>query len=138
MSEPIFREKSLKRISSPEELGDYLRVTSPAVWMLLVAVILLLAGFLIWGSASSIDSIVTGTAQVEGGKMQIFFDDDEIARTVQTGMTVRVGETESTISSIGTNAQGVLFATGDTTLSDGSYPARVILRQTQVLQLLFN
>ena len=72
MSEPIFREKSLKRISSPEELGDYLRVTSPAVWMLLVAVILLLAGFLIWGSASSIDSIVTGTAQVEGGKMQIF------------------------------------------------------------------
>ena len=42
MAEPIFREKSLKRITSPEELGDYLRVTSPSVWMILAAVILLL------------------------------------------------------------------------------------------------
>ena len=37
--QPIFREKSLKRITSPEELSDYLRVTSPSVWLVLAAVI---------------------------------------------------------------------------------------------------
>ncbi len=48
MADSIFREKSLKRITSPEELGDYLRVTSPTVWLVLGAVILLLVGMLIW------------------------------------------------------------------------------------------
>ncbi len=138
MAEPIFREKSLKRISSPEELGDYLRVTSPSVWLVLVAVILLLAGVLVWSATSSIDSIVTGTAQVEDGTMRILFDDEQVAQSVQTGMTVKVGETESTITGIGTGASGTLFATGTTTLADGSYPAKVILRKTQVLRLLFN
>ena len=48
MAEPIFREKSLKRITSPEELGDYLRVTSPTVWMVLAAGILLCNTGLLW------------------------------------------------------------------------------------------
>ena len=138
MAEPIFREKSLKRITSPEELGDYLRVTSPSVWMILAAVILLLVGVLFWSATSSIDSFITGTAQVEDGSMRILFDDEQIAQTVQTGMTVKVGETESTISGVGTGSDGRLFATGETALTDGSYPARVVLRQTQILRLLFN
>ena len=138
MAEPIFREKSLKRISSPEELSDYLRVTSPTVWLILAAVILLLAGMLFWSATSSIDSVATGTAQVESGTMRVFLDDDQIARSVQAGMTVKIGGTESTITGVGTDADGRLFAAGDTTLADGSYPARVILRQTQVLRLLFN
>ena len=138
MAEPIFREKSLKRISSPEELGEYLRVTSPAVWLGLTAVILLLAGMLIWSTTASIDSFVTGTAQVEDGTMRLLFDDEQAAESVRTGMSVKVGETESTITSIGTDPNGVLFAAAETALADGSYPASVILRQTQVLQLLFN
>ncbi len=138
MAEPIFREKSLKRISSPEELGDYLRVTSPTVWIVLAAVILLLAGMLIWSATSSIDSFVTGTAQVEKGDMRILFDDEKLAENVRPGMSVKVGETECRISSLGTGASGALFATAETTLADGIYPARVVLRRTQVLRLLFN
>ena len=65
MDNSIFRKKSLERISSPESLNDYLHVTSPAVWLILTAVILLLAGMLIWSSVASIDSFATGTAQVE-------------------------------------------------------------------------
>ena len=44
MSEQIYREKSLERIASPEELNDYLHVTNPAVWLIMAAVIILLAG----------------------------------------------------------------------------------------------
>jgi hypothetical protein len=39
--------------------------------MILAAVILLLAGVLIWSSVASIDSFVTATAQVEDGTMRI-------------------------------------------------------------------
>ena len=47
----LFREKSLETIESPESLNDYLRVTSPGVWIILAAVIALLVGgiFLIRG-----------------------------------------------------------------------------------------
>ncbi len=41
MDQNLFREKSIDRISSPEQLNDYLRVTSPAVWVILLAVVLL-------------------------------------------------------------------------------------------------
>lgn len=138
MDETVFRKKSMDRISSPEELSDYLHVTNPSVWVILAAVILLLIGMLVWASFASIDSFAVGTAQVENGSMTIYFDDAKIADNVQSGMTVVVGETESTLTSVGTNAGGIRFATAATTLSDGSYSAKVLLRRTQVISLLFN
>ncbi len=45
----VFREKSLERISEPEQLHDYIKVTSPGIWLVLIAVVVLLAGVLVWG-----------------------------------------------------------------------------------------
>ena len=98
----------------------------------------LLAGMLIWSSVASIDSFVTGTAQVEDGSMHILLDDEQFASVIQPGMLVKVGESECRILSIGTSPSGTTFATAETPLADGSYSARIILRQTQVLRLLFN
>ena len=50
MSDQIFRKKSLDRISSPEQLNDYIRVANPGIWMILAAVIILLAGVCVWGA----------------------------------------------------------------------------------------
>ena len=44
----IFREKSMERISSPEELNDRIRVATPSLWLVLAALVLLLAGMLAW------------------------------------------------------------------------------------------
>ncbi len=44
----IFREKSMERVSSPEALNDYIRVTTPSVWVVLIALVVLLAGMLAW------------------------------------------------------------------------------------------
>ena len=65
----LFRKSSMESISSPEQLTDYLRVTSPAVWVVMAAIILLLVGMLIWGSTAHIDSYAAGTAQVQDGRM---------------------------------------------------------------------
>ena len=108
------------------------------IWIAVPAVILLLAGILIWSSTASIDSFVTGTAQVEDGNMRILLDDEQFAGVIQAGLTVKVGDSESRITSIGVSPSGVTFATAETTLTDGSYPAKIVLRRTQVLSLLFN
>lgn len=42
MENQIFRRKSMDKISSPEQLNDYVRVSNPGIWMILFAVIILL------------------------------------------------------------------------------------------------
>ena len=49
MNKNIFRQKSIDKVSSPEKLDDYIRVTTPSVWITLIAILLLLAGALVWG-----------------------------------------------------------------------------------------
>ena len=56
MSE-LFRKKSMDRVSSPEQLNDYIRVTSPGLWLVLAAGVILLAGMLAWS--------ILGTVEVE-------------------------------------------------------------------------
>ncbi len=65
----IFREKSIDRISSPEQLNDYIKVTTPSVWLVLIAILLLLAGAMVWGICGEIrihtDSGVETVAPIE-------------------------------------------------------------------------
>ena len=133
----LFRKDSLDRISSPEQLTDYLRVTNPTVWIVMGAIILLLVGLLIWGSFAHIDSYASGTAEISGGKMVVYFDDTQLARNVEAGMLVEVGNVSTLIAGVGMTEDGRVFATARTTLANGSYPARVVYKQTQVLSLLF-
>ena len=59
-SKSIFREKSIERVSSPEQLNDYIKVTTPSIWVILLAVAVLLIGLLVW---SIFGEIRVNTAQ---------------------------------------------------------------------------
>ncbi len=52
----VFRKKSMDRVSSPEQLNDYIKVTTPSVWLVLIAVILLLAGMLAWSIFGTVEA----------------------------------------------------------------------------------
>ena len=54
MDSGIFRQKSIDKVSSPEKLDDYIRVTTPGVWLTLGAMIILLAGALIWATCGEL------------------------------------------------------------------------------------
>ena len=138
MDQNLFRKKSVERISSPEQLNDYLRVTSPAVWMILVAVAVLLAGLLIWSSTAVIESYVEGSAEVKDGLMTIRFTDQSFAQNIEEGMTVTAGEHSCTVANVGRDSNGLIIATAQTALSDGFYNVRVSYKYTQVLSLLFD
>ena len=55
----------MNRISSPEDLTGYLRVTSPGMWIVLAAVIALLVGMFAWSSVGLLDTTVDATAIVK-------------------------------------------------------------------------
>lgn len=56
----IFREKSLDRISSPEEIDDYIKVTSPGMWLVLGTVFLLFAAVFFWSVTGRIETVENG------------------------------------------------------------------------------
>ena len=60
----IFRQKSIDRVSSPEQLNDYIRVTTPTVWLVLLALVILLLGMLAWSVFGTVEGVdANGTAQ---------------------------------------------------------------------------
>ncbi len=70
MAGNIFREKSMQRVSSPEQLNDYIKVTNPGIWITLGAVMILLIGLIVWGSScrieSRLDSVVLSLEDIGG------------------------------------------------------------------------
>ncbi|MGM9548537.1 MAG: hypothetical protein ACI3V5_01650 [Faecousia sp.] len=63
MNESIFRQKSLDRISSPEEIDNYIRVTRPSLWLALGVIILLLAALILWSVTARIEATMVVDGQ---------------------------------------------------------------------------
>ena len=61
----IFRKKTIDRISSPEDLTDYLKVTNPGIWLVLAAVICLLAGLFVWSFVGTLETKASATVVVK-------------------------------------------------------------------------
>lgn len=109
MDNQLFRQKSIERISSPEELHDYMRVTSPRLWMLLGAIVLLLVGFIVYASTATMENIMAIKVEVETYEGE---DDDgnptewsnvmavlplSMKDTIGVGMEVRLGNEKGKI-----------------------------------------
>ena len=63
MKESIFRQKSLDRISSPEEIDNDMKVTRSSLWLTLGVIVLLLAALILWSvTARKITTAVTAAS----------------------------------------------------------------------------
>ena len=134
----IFRKKSLESLRSPEGLNEYLRVTNPAIWAVLGAVLLLLAALFLWSGFTSFESYVKGKANAQDGVLTILFDDENAERRVETGMTIDIGETQAQITTVGRGADGRVVAGAEASVPDGDYDVKVRYRSQRILSLLFN
>ena len=75
----LFRKKSLERISSPEQLNSYIRVSTPSVWLLLTAIVILLAGVCVWGVFGHMDTTLPVVAVAENGMVTAYVREADIA-----------------------------------------------------------
>jgi len=130
--------RGARRISSPDQLDDYLKVTSPKIWVLLAAVVLLVAGFLLWSGFTTIESYATGTARAYAGELTVTFDDPAKAAKVKPGMEMEVGDVRTEVLTIGADEAGNLVASAHASIPDGSYDVRVGYKSTQVIAMLLN
>ncbi|MCQ2419161.1 MAG: hypothetical protein MJ085_05175 [Clostridia bacterium] len=139
MQEEIFRKKSLDKVKSPETLDDYIHVSNPGVWLVLVSIIVLLIGAGVWGIFGHIDSTVPSTVCVENGKAVCYVAENDIA-SVRTGMTVKYAGCEAVIDKIGEKGDmGYLCElTTESSAADGFYKGKVVLESYKPLSFVLN
>lgn len=159
MEKQIFRKKSVDRVSSPEQLNDYIRVSNPSVWMTLAAIIVLLVGACVWGALGRLETKISAAALSDEGSVVCYVKESDAAK-ILNGNTVRIGENEFTVISISGSPVAVgqggkfseyLLHVGslqvgewvyevvlDGTLEDGVYSAEIVVDSVSPLSFVLN
>ncbi len=98
----LFREKSMEKISSPEQLNTYIKVSNAGVWLMISAMIIFLIGVLIWGIFGRIETYQKAVANVSGGKVEIYvpynaFENQKVPETLRfdinnTAFSIELGD----------------------------------------------
>lgn len=99
MKETIFRKKSLERIASPDKLDDYLKVSSPSVWIVLIALILAVVVAGVWCFFGSMPT-TTMAVGVRSQTGTVSFVSAEKGYSISPGMKVQItyGQSSDTLS----------------------------------------
>ncbi|MBR3106332.1 MAG: hypothetical protein IKH30_03990 [Clostridia bacterium] len=129
----VFRKKTLDRISSPEQLTDYLRVTNPGIWVILAAVIVLLAGIFVWSMVGTLETTAEARVIMENHIAQVV---PAGAESLNAGMTLRVAGQETVILSAETDEFGRPFGMAEVNLPDGAYDGVVVTEAVHPIQFL--
>ena len=137
MEQNIFRQKSIDRISSPEQLQKYMRVTGPRVWMILAAVIALTAGLLICASTGAIETTAAVQVTAEGGVLTAVLPAGT-QRAPGIGMPLRAGSVQVSVESVTPNADGSFTVTASADLADGVYDGVIVTDSFSPLRFLIN
>ena len=131
MNQQLFRKSSIDRVSSPEQLNDYIRVTSPGVWLVLAAVIVLLMGACVWGIFGRLETKITVPVQGAGGEARRVLEDGQ---QVDPDAPVVIGGRKF---SLGT-AEGVGAYSISVDLPDGEYQAEIVTESVAPMSFVFN
>ena len=129
----LFREKTIERISSPEKLTEYLRVTSPGVWVILGAVIVLLGGMIIWASIGTLETKVSVRVMVEDHTAVVVTDGSAV---LAAGMPVKISTESSLIAATAKDDYGRVYGITEVALPDGTYEGTAVIEQIRPIDFL--
>lgn len=139
MSEPIFRETSIEKVKSPDNLNEYIRIANPGVWTLLAAILFLLLGLCLWGVFGQLRTVVQVEAESSAGVISCRLTDADAA-AIQPGMTVQIDGQEAIVSEVtvrdGDNSTCTIVA--PIPLPDGIYTAQIEVENLRPISFLLN
>ena len=127
------RQKTRDRISSPDQLTDYLRVTNPGIWVLLASIVLFLSGVFVWFTIGTLESTAAVKVSVAGQQATVI---PREATVLTEGMPLRVASDEYTLDSVGTDEYDRSFGNAVVKLPDGVYDGIVVTAQTHLISFL--
>ena len=121
-----------KTINSPDELSKTLSYSSPATWITLISVILLLAGFFVWSFVYKIKVKVSGTATITSGSVTLRVDEKDLG-SLKEGQKVYISGIEGQIVSFNDNQPVV----SSFQLNDGDYSYYIVVKEMKPIDFWF-
>ena len=89
MNNTLFRKSSLDKVSSPDQLNDYIKVSNPGVWIVILALFILIAAVVVWGFAGSLPTTVHIKGVVLEGSVLCYVSVDSAA-SIRVGQAVKM------------------------------------------------
>lgn len=138
MENPIFRKKSLEKMSSPENLEEYIKVANPSMWILIAAIGIFLVACMLWGKFGQLETTVSVSGTVKDGKMQVVGEQDTLQK-VEAGMEVKLkGETVGTVVDTESLTEGEMEVTIQTdSIANGHYNMHILIESVEPLSFIF-
>jgi len=152
----LFREKVLDRVSSPEQINECIKAPDFPSAAVLGAVLVLLAGALVWGLLGRMDMTLGTVAVCEDGNVVCCVPETDMGKIGETP-NVRVGEETLLVTGISDlpipvkgnlsdyeihvggfmEADWVYVLYLDGSLEDGIYEGSIVLKSVSPMTLLF-
>ena len=131
----LFRKKIIDRISSPEQLTDYLRVTEPGIWVVLFAVIMFLVGLFVYAGIGTLETVKPVKVSVIDNSAIVIMTENE---SIVADMPLRVEDVETVITATDTDEYGRTFGYAEVELKGGIYDGELVVEQTHPIEFLFD
>ncbi|MBP3274696.1 MAG: hypothetical protein J6L93_06810 [Butyrivibrio sp.] len=128
MKKHLFRKEAINSISSPDQLADYLRVTTPGTWIVLSAVLLFLIGLFAWSTVGTLESSVNARALVESNTATVISIDDDL-EDVKSGMELEIAGRKFIITSVDKDEYGRIYCYSQVDIPDGVYDVRIVTEE---------
>lgn len=152
MENQLFRQKSIDRISSPEQLHDYMRVTSPKLWMILSAIIVLMVGLIVLASTANMENTMKVQIKIyhnedaDGKKEEAMYalveQPLEQKDTLEIGQEVRIAGRKGKIDYLFEDTDkitaSVVFTDDADDLPDGLYDGEIVIERRTPISFLLN
>ncbi len=157
MKNNLFREKSIKKISSPEQINDYIKTSNLSIWIIFSAVIILLIGALTWAVFGELEIAVSSVTVCDDGKAYCYISENDLEKITDNAYARIEGNDYvlDNISKLPVPASGVISSYGlhignfesgewvytaelESTIEDGIYRTDIILESVSPISLLMN
>ena len=129
----VFRKQTIERISSPDRLTEYLRVANPGIWVVLAAVILLLAGIVVWAAVGTLETKAEVKVVIEDQTALIIPLGSE---KLTEGMILRVSGEDSLLNRSETDEYGRSIGYAAVSLPDGTYNGIIVTESVHPIDFL--
>ena len=156
----LYREKTVDKFASAEELNNYTKASHPSIWIFLSALLAVAVGFLIWTFVGDVAISVNGSTLVKDNVATIFLHSKD-AEQVKVGQEVMINEVTSTIKEKRSESYQLTkeifddnkylaelgeFSIGDwitdvyceIKTSNGSYKAEITVERVKPIKFIFN
>ncbi len=156
MDNSLFRKKSIDALTSPEDVNKYMKVANPAIWVIVAAIVILLAGIIVWSCVGRVQSTASGVCVCDGESSYVCVSESTLSE-IKIGMNAKVNNKEYKITGI--TGQPVLaqqslpayaiylggFSTTDFVyiltingnLEEGTYPATIVKEDIRLIDYLW-